>query len=183
MNSTPPHFALSEWDELTPANGAPDEPPPGVRAWVDMDAEQARRELRRLRKWIETVLVHEARTAQLLRPCWYRHPAAVQTLLDVSAAWRRAYRDAETEVLALEWTQRHLSHLEERLARELHQCRGARHDPEPVALPRTDDTEVDAYIDWWTGNRPDARTSNRADAEPPPLWTGNRPDDEPPPLR
>lgn len=120
---------------------------------MDMDPHQAHQALERLREWMGDVLAYEVRAAQLLRPCWYRHPAVVQTLLDVSAAWTRAYRGADTEIPGLEWAQRHLPHLEERLARDLRQCTSVRHDPESVALPRPAAAEVHAYLAWWTGGR------------------------------
>jgi hypothetical protein len=100
-----------------------------------------------------TVLAYETRTLQLLRPCWYRHPAVVQTLLDVSAAWRSAYRHADTEAPRLEWAQRHLPHLEDRMVRYLRQCTSIRHDPEPMAPPRLDPDQLRTYLTWWTGDR------------------------------
>lgn len=127
---------------------------PQFRAWVDMSPGQARLVLNELRSWMGTVLVHESAT-ELLRPCWYRHPALVQTLLDTRLAWTNAYRtEADTApTRALDWTQRHLPHLEDRMSKILRQCTSVLHDPDPLALPGLDEHEVARYVRWWTGER------------------------------
>lgn len=123
-----------------------------ARAWVDMDHGQARVELTELRSWMSTVLVHESVT-EMLRPCWYRHPALVQTLLDVRLAWTHAYRAEGDHALALDWAQRHLPHLEERASTILRQCTSVLHDPDPLTLPDLDEHEVAGYLTWWTAER------------------------------
>ncbi|WP_306366642.1 DUF4913 domain-containing protein [Nocardiopsis sp. CC223A] len=137
-------------------SGFPEETPSPERAWVDFDADQAHHALTRLRAWMGDVLVHEP-AADLLRPCWYRHPAAVQSLLDAQAAWHQAYRSALDEASALtwalDWSQRYLPHVEQRLARLLAQCTSVRHDPRPADLPRPAAEDVAAYLRWWTADR------------------------------
>jgi len=155
-----PPFDPPSLDEPADDDSAPD---PGSEeqgrvCWVDLDGpDRARRVLGELRAWMDTVLVHEPQVIELLRPCWYRHPGLVQTLLDVQAAWHLAHRAGRSEAAAadraLELTERHLPHLETRLSRLLAQCTSVRHDPPEADLPRPDEDEVSAYLDWWTGQR------------------------------
>lgn len=148
------HQPLEEPDPAPePSGGAP-----GRVCWIDLDnAGRARRVLDELRAWMGTVLAHEPHILELLRPCWYRHPGLVQTLLDVRAAWHLAHRadlsEAAAADRALEFTERHLPHLEHRLSRLLAQCTSVRHDPPDADLPRPDEREVAAYLDWWSGPR------------------------------
>lgn len=126
--------------------------------WVDLDdASQAHRTLDDLRAWMGTALVHEPQVIELLRPCWYRHPGVVQTLLDVRAAWVLAHRsdlpEAAATDRALEVTERHLPHLETRLARLLARCTSVRHDPPDIDLTRPDEGETAEYLTWWAGER------------------------------
>lgn len=130
----------------------------GRVCWVDLDdADRARRILDELRAWMGTALACEPHVVELVRPCWYRHPGVVQTLLDVRAAWHLAHRAELSEAAAadraLEFTERHLPHLEARLARLLAQCTSVRHDPPDADLPRPDERDMAAYLDWWTGPR------------------------------
>lgn len=126
--------------------------------WVDLDdAGQAHRTLGDLRAWMGTALVHEAQAVELLRPCWYRRPGVVQTLLDVRAAWNVAHRSDLPETAAtdraLEMTERHLPHLETRPARLLARCTSVRHDPPGNGPTRPNESEVAAYPPWWAGER------------------------------
>lgn len=118
---------------------------------------QARRVLDELRAWMGTVLLHEPHIVELLRPCWYRHPAVVQILLDVQAAWTLAHRSDLAQAVAvdraLEVTERHLPHLETRLSRLLAQCTSVRHDPPETRLPRPAADMAAAYVHWWAGER------------------------------
>ncbi|NYH55290.1 hypothetical protein HNR06_004879 [Nocardiopsis arvandica] len=150
MDFDPNEFFDDDQDE-------PQTQPPHRATWTTLDTDQAHVVLARLRAWMGEVLVHEPTAAELLRPCWYRHPAVVQTLLDVQAAWQRAYHSDLDEAVALswalEWSQRHLPHLEQRLSRLLAQCTSVRHDPRTVDLPRPHEADVRAYLRWWTSDR------------------------------
>jgi|SRR5690606_4342033 len=148
-------------DVLLPQESGPPEPSeeepvdPAPAAWVDMGTGQARAALEELTAWMGRVLVHHPRTLDRLRPCWYRHPAAVQALLDTAAAWRRAYRGGGDTWWALQWWQSTLPHLGEVLAAELAHCTSVRHDPDRGALPRPGAGEVEAYLAWWGSGRAD----------------------------
>ncbi len=125
-------------------------------AWQDLDSDAARCVFNELREWMTSVLVHHPRVGEALRPCWYRHPAVVQVLLDTYAGWNRAYRSpgrSDSVLWALDWSQRHLPHLEQFLARDLAQCTQVRHDPDHVPMPRMDESDVESYIAWWTRDR------------------------------
>ncbi|MEU1898830.1 DUF4913 domain-containing protein [Nocardiopsis dassonvillei] len=131
-----------------------DRPGQPAAAWVDMDGRQAAVALERLQEWITRVLVHHPRTMTRLRPCWYRHPAVVQMLLDLHRAWEHAYRDrSEDPYLALEWWQRHLPRLDQDMSAELGHCTSVRHDPDRVLPPHADPGDVLAYTAWWGGGR------------------------------
>lgn len=152
---------LLEHLSTVPRTAAPPPPPTSATAWVDMGAAQATAELKRLREWMSTVLVHHPRTMAILRPCWYRHPAVVQMLLDTRAAWIRAHRGQNPELLwALDWWQRHLPQLDQALSSEMGHCTSVRHDPDQVPSPAADEKEVQAYLDWWG-------TDRRHETEPP----------------
>jgi hypothetical protein len=127
---------------------------PAPAAWIDMDEQQATIALDHLRTWMARVLIHHPHTITRLRPCWYRHPATVQMLLDVRQAWEDAYRGVATDAFpALEWWQRHLPRLEEAISADLGHCTSVRHDPDRVPLPPHDPQQVAAYLAWWGDRR------------------------------
>lgn len=124
------------------------------RAWAELGAEQARAALEELRLWMAAVLVHHPRVVGMLRPCWYRHPAAVQLLLDARTAWLAAYRGADgggAATRALDWSRCDLPHLEEGLAREMSRCTGAAHELRTLPLPELDAADLDRYLDGERG--------------------------------
>lgn len=151
--------------ELQPEQA--DGEPIATVTWLDLTTDEAQKVFGELWVWMDTVLVHQARVMELLRPCWYRHPAVVQALLDNRTAWLLAYRNPKGNGAvrsALDWTHRHVPDLERFLSRELARCTNTRHDPERVPLPRVDAQDARTYLEWWGGSR-DPST------EPPPLGT------------
>lgn len=107
--------------------------------WVDMTPDQARVRLAHLQDWMVRVLVHHPRVTVVLHPCWHRHPAVVQMLLDTCRSWEHAYRDnLDTPHLSLTWWQRDLPQLEREVARELGHCTSVRHDPDHIPIPLVD---------------------------------------------
>ncbi|WP_344165648.1 DUF4913 domain-containing protein [Nocardiopsis rhodophaea] len=144
---------LAEAEKTQAAQGHNDDVTPV--AWIDLDADQALSVFRDLMQWMDVVLVHHTPVTETLRPCWFRHPAVVQVLLDVRAGWLRAYRSpgrSDAVLWALEWSGRHLPHLEQFLARELGRCTTARHDPDRVPMPRVDECDVRAYLQGRSGD-------------------------------
>ncbi|MET9708635.1 DUF4913 domain-containing protein [Nocardiopsis alba] len=116
-------------------------------AWVEMPPDIAREHLERLQDWMSRVLVHHPRVVSVLHPCWYRHPAAVQMLLDVRRSWEYAYRhNPETPHLAIAWWQQDLPNLEHALARELNHCTGVRHDPDRIPVPLVDPAQAHRHL-------------------------------------
>lgn len=127
--------------------------PAGI-AWLDLDsANQSRATLDALQAWMSTVLTHYPAIVRLLRPCWYRHPAAVQLLLDLRDSWLLAYRADDDPAVnrRMTWTCSDLPRVEERLAHEMSRCTSVQHDPDHAELPLPDPTEVDHYLhtEWW----------------------------------
>ncbi|WP_152529313.1 hypothetical protein [Nocardiopsis chromatogenes] len=126
-----------------PADGA------CVVSWFDLRPEQARQVLDDLSSWLRDVLSHYSGAAALLFPCWYRHPALVQDLLDLRSAWLLAYRaptDGAAARDALDWSERRLPLFQERASSELSRCNGVRHSPETIAIPVPTREEADAYL-------------------------------------
>lgn len=117
--------------------------------WVDMAPDIAQERLEHLQAWMARVLVHHPRVVSVLHPCWYRHPAAVQMLLDVCRSWDHAYlRNPLAPHLSLTWWQRDLPCLERELARELGHCTGVRHDPDRIPLPLVDPAQANRHLPW-----------------------------------
>lgn len=142
--------AVAQLADMLHAEQPTTTPETEAAVWVELDGEHARGVLDGLRLWMSTVLVHYPRVVGTLRPCWYRHPAAVQSLLDVRSSWLAAYRGSGG---GLDWASRDLASLEEHLAREMSRCTSVAHDPARVSLPELDEFEVDRYLqvdrrDW-----------------------------------
>lgn len=138
-------------DQLDPP-GSPVAPEPV--AWVDLPADRAAAALVELSGWMSTALAYH-RVTSFLYPCWYRHPGLVQVLLDARLAWLAAYREpGPGRVLAaLDWSQRHLPHLEQRVRELLGRCSGVRHEPVAAASPAVTEEDLRRYARWWALDR------------------------------
>lgn len=73
---------------------APAEPATYVPyCWKHVSASEARGLWIRLREWVDWVNGrYFASSWKSIRPCWFRHPAAVEELTALWAAWEAAYR-------------------------------------------------------------------------------------------
>lgn len=61
--------------------------------WKHVSASEARGLWVRLREWVDWVNGrYFASSWESIRPCWFRHPAAVEELTALWAAWEAAYR-------------------------------------------------------------------------------------------
>ena len=76
---------------------APAEPATYVPyCWRHVSAAEARRLWVRLREWVDWVNArYFASSWESIRPCWFRHPAAVEELTALWAAWEAAYRASD----------------------------------------------------------------------------------------
>ena len=61
--------------------------------WKHVSASEARGLWVRLREWVDWVNARYFGSSwESIRPCWFRHPAAVEELTALWAAWEAAYR-------------------------------------------------------------------------------------------
>lgn len=89
----PVPVSVSSGDAQAPA----DEPVAYVPyCWRHVSASEARGLWVRLREWVDWVNGrYFASSWESIRPCWFRHPAAVEELTALWAAWEAAYRASD----------------------------------------------------------------------------------------
>jgi hypothetical protein len=128
--------------------------PPAPVAWVDVAPDRAPAVLVALAEWLSAVLAHH-RVVGYLQPCWYRHPGLVQVLLDARTAWLAAYRHPASgrPLAALDWSGRHLPHLEQRVRELMGRCSSVRHEPPAESMPATREADLRAYAHRWATRR------------------------------
>lgn len=64
--------------------------------WKHVSASEARGLWVRLREWVDWVNARYFSSSwESIRPCWFRHPAAVEELTALWAAWESAYRASD----------------------------------------------------------------------------------------
>lgn len=64
--------------------------------WRHVSASEARGLWVRLREWVDWVNARYFGSSwESIRPCWFRHPAAVEELTALWAAWEAAYRSSD----------------------------------------------------------------------------------------
>lgn len=92
LESTGP-VPVSSGDAQAPA----DEPVAYVPyCWKHVSASEARGLWVRLREWVDWVNARYFSSSwESIRPCWFRHPAAVEELTALWAAWESAYRASD----------------------------------------------------------------------------------------
>ena len=76
--------------------------------WPDLDTDAGAQRLAVLTAWVDDgLLARSPEDRRRVRPCWYLHPAAVDELTVLYAAWFNAYRDPRaTPTAALEYHDR-----------------------------------------------------------------------------
>jgi hypothetical protein len=76
--------------------------------WPDLDTDAGAQRLAVLTAWVDAgLLARSPEDRRRVRPCWYLHPAAVDELTVLYAAWFNAYRDPRgTPSAALEYHDR-----------------------------------------------------------------------------
>lgn len=122
-------------------------------AWLDVTVEQAPVVLAELSEWIGTVLVQYDLDGGIV-PCWYRHPDAVQVLLDLRVAWLTTYRNPEGgKVLgALDWHQRFLPAARQYLKGLKSKCSDREHEMRRTSFV-VDDEAMRVFAQWWGSGR------------------------------
>jgi hypothetical protein len=134
----------------------------GPTSWFDADPERAATDLVYLAGWVYEVLSQYRTVAQQLTDCWRRHPAAVEGLLALRAAWFAAYRRPGARPgAAVDWHIRLLPGVVDLLREELRACSESNHAPggdveryrrtHPRLVP--DDDQLRGYASWWAADR------------------------------
>ena len=129
---------------------APAEPAPYVPyCWRHVSAAEARGLWVRLREWVDWVNGrYFASSWESIRPCWFRHPAAVEELTALWAAWESAYRatdEGEGFSDAALWWHEKLHAVVHRLWDEqFAECKAGHQDPD--VYERTTDPSFEEFL-------------------------------------
>lgn len=129
---------------------APAEPAPYVPyCWRHVSAAEARGLWVRLREWVDWVNArYFASSWESIRPCWFRHPAAVEELTALWAAWESAYRatdEGEGFSDAALWWHEKLHAVVHRLWDEqFAECKAGHQDPD--MYERTTDPSFEEFL-------------------------------------
>lgn len=149
--------------ELAAARTGSGEP---ARSWFEVGPDHAGSMLVDLARWVYDVLGRYRVGADALTDCWHRHPAAVEALLGLQAAWRVAGTRADG---AVDWHVRALPGVLGVVRDELRGCSESNHavggeiERYRRAHPRVppDEDTLRRYAEWWAeqrgeGTEPDA---------------------------
>lgn len=129
---------------------APAEPASYVPyCWRYVSAAEARGLWVRLREWVDWVNGrYFASSWESIRPCWFRHPAAVEELTALWAAWESAYRatdEGEGFSDAALWWHEKLHAVVHRLWDEqFAECKAGHQDPD--VYERATDSSFDQFL-------------------------------------
>lgn len=129
---------------------APAEPASYVPyCWRYVSAAEARGLWVRLREWVDWVNARYFSSSwESIRPCWFRHPAAVEELTALWAAWESAYRapdEGEGFSDAALWWHEKLHAVVHRLWDEqFAECKAGHQDPD--VYERATDPSFDEFL-------------------------------------
>lgn len=129
---------------------APAEPAPYVPyCWRHVSAAEARGLWVRLREWVDWVNARYFSSSwESIRPCWFRHPAAVEELTALWAAWESAYRasdEGEGFSDAALWWHEKLHAVVHRLWEEqFAECKAGHQDPD--VYERVTDSSFEEFL-------------------------------------
>lgn len=116
---------------------------PSLPCWVDLDAEAAGKAWQLLHDWVRDVLLvryPRITERELLPPCWYRHPEAVEQLSWLHITWCHAYRNPDLPpTAAAEWHVRWLEHVLSWLKSNMSCANGHEEDGVDTAPQAVDD--------------------------------------------
>src|SRR4051812_21801924 len=117
----------------------------GAFWWPDLAAEAAEVAWCVLATWVEDVIVE--RYCESIKPCWYRHPRAVDLLTAMRLAWAAAYRTDATPTAAAEWHDRWLPHLWRLVEQETNSCTEREHRPDDMGPSVHDTAELRRFVE------------------------------------
>lgn len=104
--------------------------PTGPTSWLTItDPDQRQTVMADLVDWMQRVYIHYPDSPASLGECWQLHPAAVEELLALKAAWHAAYAAGTPAYRAIDWHDRHLPGTQHRLHTMLADCSQAAHQP------------------------------------------------------
>lgn len=117
--------------------------------WRHVSAAEARGLWVRLREWVDWVNARYFSSSwESVRPCWFRHPAAVEELTALWAAWESAYRapdEGEGFSDAALWWHEKLHAVVHRLWDEqFAECKAGHQDPD--VYERSTDPSFDEFL-------------------------------------
>lgn len=117
--------------------------------WRHVSAAEARGLWVRLREWVDWVNGRYFSSSwESIRPCWFRHPAAVEELTALWAAWESAYRASDEgegfSDAALWWHEKLHTVVHRLWDEQFAECK-ARHQ-EPDVYERVTDPSFDEFL-------------------------------------
>jgi hypothetical protein len=130
-----------------------DSPAGGPWSWRHLGPGQTRALFTELRNWVDWLITrYELRgEAEMIPPCWFLHPVAVEELTALMVAWTAAYSQKEiapSEAL-VNWHDRWLWPTLHRLNLQVRvwaKCTGGSHVPSRPAPPVTDEASFISFL-------------------------------------
>ena len=111
-----------------------------------LQGERAERAWRELGHWIEDVVV--GRYQRSVKPCWYRHPLAVDQLAACYLTWSAAYLEDAVSTAPAEWHDRWFPHLMRLVDADTKACTAKRHEADDELAPLVHDSgQFEAFIE------------------------------------
>ncbi|WP_368867472.1 hypothetical protein [Rothia mucilaginosa] len=129
---------------------APAEPATYVPyCWRHVSAAEARGLWVRLREWVDWVNArYFASSWESIRPCWFRHPAAVEELTALWAAWESAYRASDEgegfSDAALWWHEKLHAVVHRLWDEQFAECKAGHQDPD--VYERVTDSSFEEFL-------------------------------------
>lgn len=117
--------------------------------WRHVSASEARGLWIRLREWVDWVNGrYFASSWESIRPCWFRHPAAVEELTALWAAWEAAYRSSDEgegfSDAALWWHEKLHTVVHRLWEEQFAECKAGHQEPDTYA--RATDPSFDEFL-------------------------------------
>lgn len=117
--------------------------------WRHVSASEARGLWIRLREWVDWVNSRYFSSSwKSIRPCWFRHPAAVEELTALWAAWESAYRSSDEgegfSDAALWWHEKLYTVVHRLWDEQFAECKAGHQEPDTYA--RTTDPSFDEFL-------------------------------------
>jgi hypothetical protein len=110
-----------------------------------LEGEAAERAWRVLGGWVSDVVV--GRYQHSVKPCWYRHPLAVDILTACYLAWSAAYNEQAAATAPAEFHDRWFPHLMRLVDADTKACKARKHEADEELTPSVHErTEFEAFI-------------------------------------